>query len=288
MYEIFVYLVAGFLFYGISLWWIDELQHARILNAIIVIIIWPICLISAFTFINKSPTKYTKIVIVGLSLFFLLITMSIAIAKDFVATELVLLADISASMDKDERRLQREGYWNAFFHEKVIEAIQTNGSCACAYVEYATKPFLVVPFTRIETEEEIKAFGEAILNGEKKATFGTNSLTGIANAVRYAMLIIDSNEYEGRKVIDVSSDGFDNVTRDPEVARDEAQAQGFTINGLPIVIPQKPGEPWKQPKDILIKYYKDKIITTNGKIYPADSMVNLGESIIDKLSAELM
>ena len=54
-----------------------------------------------------------------------------AAAQDVpVDLELVLAVDVSGSMDRGERALQRDGYVQAFLHPEVIAAIGTGSTAA--------------------------------------------------------------------------------------------------------------------------------------------------------------
>ena len=56
-----------------------------------------------------------------------------------VDLELVLAVDVSGSIDREEARLQRDGYLAALVDPKVIQAIRSGplGRIAIAYVEWA-------------------------------------------------------------------------------------------------------------------------------------------------------
>ncbi|PMB03296.1 hypothetical protein CEN49_23655 [Fischerella thermalis CCMEE 5273] len=62
--------------------------------------------------------------------------------------------------------------------------------------------------------------------------------TGIANAIDFAVNLLNTNDYDGtRRVIDISGDGIENVSSDDglKTARDNAVQAGIIINGLPIL-----------------------------------------------------
>jgi hypothetical protein len=71
--------------------------------------------------------------------------------------------------------------------------------------------------------------------------------TGIA----FAMTQLDRAPYETRRrVIDVSGDGDNNSGRDVTAARDEAIANGITINGLVILTETPPKSPGTIPDEL--------------------------------------
>jgi len=56
-----------------------------------------------------------------------------------VDLELVLAIDVSYSVDADEARLQREGYFAALRHPRVMQAVSSgpHRAIAVAYIEWA-------------------------------------------------------------------------------------------------------------------------------------------------------
>ena len=59
---------------------------------------------------------------------------------DDVDVALVLVTDVSRSIDDSEFKLEKDGYASAFVNQKVLEAIQggPTGQIAVAYVEFAS------------------------------------------------------------------------------------------------------------------------------------------------------
>ena len=93
-----------------------------------------------------------------------------------------------------------------------------------------------------------------------------------------------------RRTIDVSGDGTNNAGRDVRIARDEAVAQGVTINGL--VILSRPPVPWNpehtNPPGGLEKYYRDNVIGGPGAfVLAAEDFKSFGQAIIKKMIAEI-
>jgi hypothetical protein len=139
-----------------------------------------------------------------------------------VDLELVLAADISPSMDEDEQQLQRNGYAAAFRHPEIIEAIKTgpHGRIAVTYMEWAGESFqrIVVPWTLIDGAGTALQFTEKLAATPIKQAYRTS----ISGALIYAIGLFDSNGYQGRRVIDVSSDGTNNQGVPVKFARDAA------------------------------------------------------------------
>lgn len=149
---------------------------------------------------------------------------------------LVLAVDVSRSIDEDEARLQREGYRNAVSDPRVVEVIRRGmiGAIGIAYVEWAGIEYqrLVLPWTRIATQAEADSWASALAEAPRVSL----SWTSISGGIDFSRQVLRDAPFEGtRRVIDVSGDGVNNSGRPAEVARDDAVAEGITINGLPIV-----------------------------------------------------
>jgi hypothetical protein len=159
-------------------------------------------------------------------------------AKDLsVDIELVLAVDVSASMDPDELRLQRQGYIAAFRSPELIDQIKSLplGRIAVAYFEWGDQDTqdIIVPWTLVKDEagaEQIAAELEAAPLGH---AFGTS----IAGALTFANALFQDNGFAGqRRTIDISGDGPNTAGAPVVPARDAVLAHGVTINGLPIMI----------------------------------------------------
>jgi hypothetical protein len=154
-----------------------------------------------------------------------------------VSIELVLALDSSASVDREEFRLQLEGLAHAFRDPDVLKAVESlkPPGVAVAAVQWGGpgETRVVLPFTHLESARDAKAFGFRIglINRWIRA-----SSTSIATAIDDSRRLIAGNDFDGfRKIIDVSGDGRNNTLADLESARLQAKAEGITINGLPIL-----------------------------------------------------
>jgi hypothetical protein len=176
-----------------------------------------------------------------------------------VDVELVLAVDISYSMDEEEQHLQREGYIEALQSDEFQKALKAgpNGRIAVAYMEWASSydQRTVVNWTLIDTPQTARAFA-AQLSG---APYRRASRTSISGAIDGAMHLFEGNGYDGaRRVIDISGDGPNNNGRPVTQAREDALAQGVTINGLPLLI--RPVRIAYMDIENLDWYYEDCVI----------------------------
>ena len=154
-----------------------------------------------------------------------------------VDLELVLAVDASRSMDRDEQRLQRDGYVAAFRHPEVIQAIGSGfaGRIAVTYMEWSGPTYqqVLVPWTIVGSRDEAEAFAAAL----EKVPIMRESGTSISGGLEAAVRLFASSGARGlRQVIDVSGDGPNNMGAPVAPTRDAVVGQGIAINGLPIVL----------------------------------------------------
>ncbi len=161
---------------------------------------------------------------------------SIAHAAERVDLALVLLSDVSRSIDESEFQLEKQGYAAALEDARVLAAIKAgvNSSIAVAYVEFAgpDQVTVVADWRVLRDLASAKSFADALLAAPRSA-YGR---TAIGTGVTFARAELARAPVEAaRQVIDVAGDGTSNIGRDVSSARDEAVAAGITINGLAII-----------------------------------------------------
>ncbi len=199
-----------------------------------------------------------------------------------VDLELSFVVDASGSIDNEEMKLQRQGYADALANPQVIKAV-TSGflrSIAITYIEFAADGCIWqwVDWVKISDLASASSAGAKIMAAPREFCSGGNA---IGDAVAFATKSTLENGFDGtRKVIDVSGDGPDTTgSIAVEDARDNAIAQGFTINGLVIERPSMPDLP---------KYYRSAI--TGGPrsfVIKAESRQTFAEAILKKLILEI-
>lgn len=171
---------------------------------------------------------------------------------------LVLAVDVSSSMEAEEQGLQRSGFVEAFRSALVHEAIQNGvaGRIAVTYVEWsgAKDQAVIVPWTVIDGPEKAKAFADHLATKPIRQA-GMTSISGVIDFSRN--LFEDVGQISARRVIDISGDGPNNDGRKVALSRDEAVAEGITINGLPIMFARAQGSP---EMDGLDDYFQECVI----------------------------
>jgi uncharacterized protein DUF1194 len=212
-------------------------------------------------------------------------------AAEQVDLLLVLAADVSRSVDSGKFQLQREGYAAAVSDPHVLEAIKSGrtGRIALTYVEWSGlgSQRVVIDWTAISDAESGKSFGDRLL--EAPRSFADR--TSISGAIDFAMGQLAAAPYEAaRRTIDVSGDGTNNSGREVTQARDDATAQGITINGL-VILSETPlawNPDHTNPPGGLDNYYRNNVIGGPGAfVLTAQNFNSFGEAIVKKMIAEV-
>jgi Protein of unknown function (DUF1194) len=219
------------------------------------------------------------------------ISASVAAAAEQVDLLLVLAADVSRSVDSGKFQLQREGYAAAISDPRVLDAIRSgrNGRIGLSFVEWSGvgSQRVVIDWTTISDPESAKGFGDRLL--EASRSFADR--TSISGAIEFAMGQLARARYEAaRRAIDISGDGTNNAGREVVLARDEAVAQGVTINGL-VILSETPlawNPDHTNPPGGLENYYRNNVIGGPGAfVLVAQNFGSFGQAIVKKLIAEV-
>ena len=202
-----------------------------------------------------------------------------------VGLELVLLIDVSGSVNDSEYALQKGGYVSAFQSAAVQNAIlgSVGGAIAVTYVEWsgAAQQAQKVGWTLINSAASANSFA-ALISGLTQSYKGS---TAIQNAMHYGAGLFGtetggaiSNGFESdRQVMDVSGDGICN-DGDCTVANGRNYALGLgvdTINGLAI------GD------QSITDYYNNSVKGGGGFVIDVASFSDFGAAIEKKLIKEI-
>jgi len=205
-----------------------------------------------------------------------------ATAQEKVDLELILMADGSGSIDEGEFLLQRRGYARALRHPRVIKAIRSGPlrRIALTYVEWSGHLLQVpiVPWTMIRGAADIKAFAKQLETKPRELEGGG---TAVGSAILYGARSLRDNAFEGRRrIIDLSGDGPDKDGVAAMLGRDQAVAEGITINGLPILSPRRA---------TLDLFFMDNVIGGPGAFsIPARGFKDFYAAILTKLIREIV
>jgi Protein of unknown function (DUF1194) len=230
------------------------------------------------------------------ALWLLILTVTVAFPAVSSAAEqvdllLVLAADVSRSIDSEKFQLQREGYAAAITDPRVLEAIRSGraGRIGLSFVEWSglTSQRVVIDWTTISDSEQAKSFADRLL--EAPRSFADR--TSISSAIEFAMTHLARAPFESaRRPIDLSGDGTNNSGREVTQARDEAIAQGVTINGL-VILSETPlawNPDHTNPAGGLENYYRNNVVGGPGAfVMAAQGFDSFGQAIVKKMIAEV-
>lgn len=199
-----------------------------------------------------------------------------------VDAALLLLVDVSSSVDGTEFALQRTGYVDAFNNSALWSAIDagTYGKIAVGLAYWSTGQVLSVPWTLIDSESAMNDFATAVANAARPG--GIGGLTALGDALTFG-----GNQFAAlgginatRWVIDVSGDGCRNTGGAVSTGRTNAVNAGVdVINGL-VINPAGSGCD-------LVGEYENSVITGNGFVEVATGFDDFGDAVDRKIIREV-
>ena len=192
---------------------------------------------------------------------------------------LVLAVDCSFSVDFREFALQMKGLGEAFRQPDVKRAITLGNAqrIAVSVVQWSdeSNQVIAMPWTVLASEEDADLFGETLAGMPRKLAEGG---TSISSALLYSAALLSKAPSSPRHVIDVSSDGRNNVGVPVNAVRDRLVAQGITINALTIL------NEWPT----LNIYFENQVVGGEGNfVIPANDYAAYSEAIFRKLLREI-
>ena len=214
-----------------------------------------------------------------------------ALAAEDVDLALVLVTDVSRSIDDSEFALEKDGYAAAFTSAPVLSAIKNGplGAIAVAYVEFASgfEVKTVLDWMVIRDAASARTFVEKLTAAPRSFWGRTAISAGIDHAVG---MLAESGYNASRRTIDVCGEGTNNAGREVSAARDDAVAAGITINGLAII--NEHPVSWTfahvQPQGGLPRYYQENVTGGPGSfVMEVREFKTFGEAMTRKLVAEI-
>jgi hypothetical protein len=192
---------------------------------------------------------------------------------------LVLAIDCSFSVDANEFRLQMQGLGQAFMRPEVREAIAKgpNGRIAVIAMQWSDEAnqMVIVPWTVIADGRDADRLGAALMEIPRRLAEGG---TSISMAIEYAANLFNDAPPSPRRVIDISSDGRNNIGPPVALSRNRVVKAGITIIALTIL------NEWPT----LDKYFEDNVVGGQGNfVIPADDYSAYAEAIYKKLLREI-
>ncbi len=221
----------------------------------------------------------------------LLLAPVLAAAAEPVDVMLVLVTDVSRSVDDTEFTMEKQGYAAALADAQVLAAIKGGaiGQIAVAYVEFAGSYEVrtVVDWHVVRDASSAAAFtGE--MQAAQRSYWGR---TSISAGIDHAMQMLAEGGFEAqRRVIDVAGDGTNNSGREITDARDDAVKAGVTINGLAIINEHPVSYTFAhvQPPGGLTNWYAENVTGGTGSfVVEVRSFQAFGEAMTRKLLNEI-
>lgn len=214
--------------------------------------------------------------------------------ETLVDVALVIAADVSFSMDREERRLQQTGFVAAFRNPDVIRAIESGpaGRIAVTYIEWGGRGRhrVVVPWMVIGDAAGARDFA-ALLERSTPARF--NRGTSIASALAKAHEMLRTGGFaSARRIVNISGNGIEQDGAELARVRAELVADDITINGLPIVY-DKPLEDirdalaMRDPSLLLDHFEREVIGGAHAFVEPVVSVESYGTAIGRKILREI-
>ena len=153
---------------------------------------------------------------------------------------LFLSTDVSGSIDTGEYNTQRLGWSNAFLLPSIQSSIAAspNGiAVAVGQWDTVARFPLAINWTHLTDAASVTSFAAQLASMGRQGSGNTCVSCGINAAVASIQNAISTGLFDApTKIIDISSDGIENVTSDATVqaARNNAASQGISINALAI------------------------------------------------------
>ena len=192
---------------------------------------------------------------------------------------LVLAIDCSFSVDSSEFRLQMEGLGQALMRPEVKKAILAGNRqrIAVAAMQWSDEgnQKVILPWTIITGDADADEVGSVLRQMPRRLAEGG---TSISAALLFAEVLLAQAPAAERRVVDVSSDGRNNIGPPVNRVRDRLVARGITINALAIL------NEWPT----LDIYFDSQVAGGTGYfVIPANDYQAYGEAIFRKLLKEI-
>lgn len=212
-------------------------------------------------------------------------------AAEAVDLVLVLVDDVSRSIDDREFVMQKQGYAAALANPQVIAAIKGGaiGSIAMQYIEFASSYEVrtIVDWTVIRDAASAREFANRMTAASRSAW----GRTAIGSGIELGLKNIAEAGFDAqRRVIDVCGDGTSNQGPDVSEIRNRAVEAGVTINGLAIINDRPMSWTFAhvQPPGGLANYYRDNVTGGVGSfVVEIHDFESFGTAIARKLINEI-
>lgn len=215
----------------------------------------------------------------GLSL---ILGMLLALPASACRLALVLALDVSASVDGDEDRLQRNGLADALLAEDVQDAFFVSPDpVALAVFDWSgpSAQTQILPWVLIEEPNHLHQVSD-IIRQSRRITRA--DMTALGLALRYGINLLAERPECFAHTIDVSGDGKNNSGFSPRMIYNSMPFDGITVNGLVINVEGA------DRKEGLIDYFEQRVIRGPASfVEEAKGFEDYGNAMRRKLIREL-
>ena len=195
----------------------------------------------------------------------------------YVAVALVMLVDVSGSIDTREYDLQRGGIVAAFEDRGVQKAIWQQQAVAVTVIEWSDVQRTVVPWRILKDADGATRFATEVAAIKRSSAGGTHLGDAIIVGIESISQCGCAPE---RRVLDISGDGRSNGGKTTvPAARQAAEAAEVVINGLPIL-----GDPTEPNLD---DYYRQEVVSGGGFAIVAADFADFSRALRQKLAREI-
>jgi hypothetical protein len=146
---------------------------------------------------------------------------------------LVTGIDVSASTGADGVAMQVAGIEAALQSPAVLSAFNSQGCVRIAVFLWSEAPAVVVlPWVTIATAEDAENATANLRTNAAEYVPPTGVLTDVSSALEFAEAMLGQIPPTGRQVVNIVSDGEDNVGAGPQIAAARLHASGVTVNAV--------------------------------------------------------
>jgi hypothetical protein len=155
---------------------------------------------------------------------------------DALADECVSIVtgvDVSASITPEELALQLDGISSALQSPAVLSAILSQGCARFSVFLWASEEEIVVlPWTDVRGEVDAAAVGQVLSQAAQHYSREVGALTDVSGALEFSWMLLNQNPPTGKQVVNLISNGEDNVSDGPQIVSARMRAAGVVINAV--------------------------------------------------------
>lgn len=147
------------------------------------------------------------------------------------AASLVTGIDASASTGAAGLQMQLDGMAEALQSPAVLSAFVTQGCVRVAVFAWSDGPAVILlPWVDVATAADAADAAANLRSADYEAPVGV--LTNVSQALEFAEAMLGQIPPTGRRVVNIVSDGEDNVAEGPQVVAARLRASGVTVNAV--------------------------------------------------------